>query len=420
MRSGRSWPPSSSKGTALQERDHQGRRLTSGAWLVSLALLTGLAMVQSCAHPMPPGGGPLDTTPPWLAAAYPESASVGQGPLDRLRFDFSEKMDRADAFRWLRVYPRRVIRATKWSGAQSAVVLLETPLPADTVVVVELLPGMKDNHGVLQPRGRMWAFATGDSLPAGEVTGKLVLDRKPLVGAVVELFPDGPDSVRLQQRPVLRRTVSDSTGAYRLRWLPLSGEGWLLRTYDDRNRDWRPSDNEAARLWPDTLRLAAAAPRLDLGLRTLYQPNTPGMLTGRLAGRPAAAGSVLAFVQTIAEADSGFTPAPQAKTARAGQVVPDTGLFTLRDAGPGLVRAIFFVDQDGDSLLSPVPLAADTLWALEPWALIDSVTVDPGLAANIAAPVWPDTLTPWSAPAAVDTAAAAAQPDSAAALPEER
>jgi hypothetical protein len=383
------------------------RRLTGGAWLLSLALLVGLATILSCAHPMPPGGGPPDETPPWLTQAWPESAATGQGEVTELRFTFSEKMDRQDAFRWLRLYPRRTFRSTRWQGSQTAVVRLETPLPPDSVVVVELLPGMKDNHGVPQPAGRMWPFATGDTLPTGVIEGALVLENKPLIGGVVELLPDGPDTVRLQQRPVLRRARTDSTGTYRLAWLPKLGDGWLLRTYDDRNFDWRPGDNEAVRLWPDTLRLSPDVPRRNLGLRVLYQPTTPGTLEGELELRPAAPGPIFAFVQKIAEEDTGFVPRPQPPAGGPNQAVPDTGRFTLNEVGPGLVRAIFFVDRDGDSLLSAIPVPEDTLWTLEPWAVVDSVQVEPGLPTSMPAPVWPDTLTPWSAPVLPDTTAAA-------------
>lgn len=347
----------------------------------------------------------MDETPPWLTAAKPESASTGHGPIDELRFEFSEKMDRADAFRWLQVYPRRTVRSTRWQAARLAIVRLDEPLPADSVVIVEVLPGMKDSHGVVQPRGRQWAFATGDSLPDGEIAGRLVLDEKPLVGGVAELLPAEPETVRISQRPLLRRTVTDSLGAFRLPWLPATGEPWLLRTFDDRNGDRRLGDNEAVRLWPDTLRLLPDTPRLDLGVRTIFQPSAPGSLEGELAGRPGIPGPVLAFVPKIAEADTGFVAAPQPRGAPAGQAVPDTGRFTLRKAGPGLVRAIFFVDVDGDSLLSTWQPPPDTLWALEPWAIVDSVRVEPGLPATLPAPVWPDTLTPWAAPPSLPAAA---------------
>ena len=392
--------PSSSRGTALKSGTRNARHILSGAWLLSLALLA------ACANPLPPPGGPVDEVEPWLAVARPESASTGHGPIDELRFGFSEKMDRSDAYRWLTIYPKRTIRGTSWKGATEAVVTLEEPLPADTTVVIELAPGMKDKHGVPQPRGRTWVFATGDSIDDGVISGELVLEDEPLGGAVVEIIPALPDTVPLAQRPVLRRAVSDSAGSWRLRWLPASGEAWLLRAYDDRNKDRRAGDQEAQRLFPDTLRLAAGQSQLAAGLRVIYSPSTPGRLEGRLADRPDTTGPVLAFVAAIAEGDTGYVGAAQQPSDGPGLAIPDTGAFVLDPAGPGLVRAVFFVDMDGDSLLSAFGDPADTLWNLEPWALVDSVEVEPGLPREIAAPVWPDTLTPWPAPVIPDSTAA--------------
>jgi hypothetical protein len=240
-----------------------------------------------------------------------------------------------------------------------------------------------------------------------------------MAGAVVELLPDGPDTLDIAERPVLRRTVADSVGRWRLPWLPADGDGWLLRAYDDGNRDRRIGENEATRLWPDTLRLTPAQPSLATGLRVVYQPRTPGTLAGRLDARPDSAGAVLAFVLAFAEEDTGYAPRPQ-PAGTTSQAVPDTGAFTLVEAGPGEVRAVFFVDMDGDSLLSAVGQPADTMWTLEPWALVDSLLVEPGLETVVPSPVWPDTLTAWPAPARADTAAAdslgAAMADSLAAL----
>jgi len=340
--------------------------------------------------------------------AVPESASTGHGPIKELRFTFSEKMDRVDAYRWLNIFPDRTISGTSWKGARQAIVKLEEPLPADTVVVVELLPGIQDKHRVPQHRGRTFVFATGDSLYDGEITGSLVLEDQPLGGAVVEIIADGPDTVKLAERPVLRRAVADSSGVWRLRWLPANGDRWLLRAYADDNNDRRQADNEAARLWPDTLRLTPELPALETCVRIIYRPDTPGELTGALAGRPDSSGAVMAFLLTIADTDTGYVPALQPAATGIAQAVPDTGAFILIDAGPGLVRTIFFVDVDGDSLLGALPQPADTLWALEPWALVDSLEVEPGLVSSLPAPVWPDTLTPWAAPVIPDTLSALA------------
>jgi hypothetical protein len=72
---------------------------------------------------------------------------------------------------------------------------------------------------------------------------------------------------------------------------------------------------------------------------------------------------------------------------------------SIPDAGPGLVRLIFFVDADGDSLFSLLPgTDADPdsgRWYFEPYAVDDSLTVEPGLTSPFPAPVFGDTLAVW-------------------------
>jgi hypothetical protein len=164
--------------------------------------------------------------------------------------------------------------------------------------------------------------------------------------------------------------------------------------------------------------VTAEVPVVDLGQTTVYAPTAPGQLVGQLAGRPALPGPVLAYPLTITETDTGWTPAPQPAGSKAGTAIPDTGAAVVRRAGPGLVRAIFFVDASGDSVLSAIPaVAADSAgaWVLEPWALVDSLTVVPGMDTPFPAPVWPDTLTAWASPLARPDTTATVAGDSLAA-----
>ena len=120
-------------------------RLRTGA---ALAPVLALACLTACAIPMAPSGGPIDKIPPELAAAHPESGSVGVEPVDRLVFLFSEKMAPDPAERFLHLYPEVEIRKTSWKGRREAHVILEEPLPADTVFVLEITSDLKDAHGV--------------------------------------------------------------------------------------------------------------------------------------------------------------------------------------------------------------------------------------------------------------------------------
>jgi hypothetical protein len=378
-----------------------------------------LALIAACAQVEAPPGGPIDEVPPRLIAVVPDSGAVGVGGLSVLRFAFSEKMEKADAVRWLVLYPPVPVRKTSWHGLREAEVQLESPLPADTVVVIEMLAGMKDAHGLPGLQARRYPIATGGVLPGGEITGSLILEDKPLAGGVVTLRAAAADTLDWTRRPVVRRAVADTLGRYRFSWLAPGGP-YLVQAMRDDNSNLRADEGEAQRLLPDTVQVTAETPSVDLGQAIVYLPTAPGRLVGRLAARPPLAGPVIAFTLKFADPDTGWSPAPQAAGGKAGTAVPDTGLASLPKAGPGLVRAIFFVDASGDSLLSAIPLAAadsSGAWVLEPWALVDSLLVPPGLEAAFPAPVWPDTLTTWPAPIAAPDSSQAA-PDSSQAAPD--
>ncbi|MFO7652968.1 MAG: Ig-like domain-containing protein [Candidatus Krumholzibacteriia bacterium] len=406
------------------------RRRPGRAWAGPF-LAAGLALVLACAQPGAPPGGPEDVTPPVLAAVQPESGAVGLRDVTELRFTFSEKMDRRPADQWLVLYPRVAVNKTSWQAARTAVVELQEPLPPDTVVVVELRPGMADMHRVKNPRGRRFPVATTDTLPSGSLGGTLVFEDKPLAQGVVELYAVPPDTVRWFQQDVLRRTETDSTGRWRLRWLAVPSGPYLVRAFVDRDGDLRMRESDPQRLLPDTMRVARDDPRVDVGVVTIYAPTTPGTLRGVVDSALADRGPVLGWVEAIAEDDTGWAPEPQLAAPSSLRPVEPGSETEFERAGPGPVRLILFADQDGDSLFSVMP--ADTAvagapvdsagrparWWFEPHAMADSIQVEPGLEADFRSPDAWRLRVPWFGEAPRDTTleAGAAAADTSAAVP---
>jgi hypothetical protein len=369
------------------------RRGRDGGLLLCLVVSLSLA----CAQVQGPSGGPVDDVPPHLVAVSPESAAVALGEVREVRVTFSEKMDPVDAWRFLYLYPEVEYAHTGWSGRREARITLAGPLPPDTVIVAEIVPGIRDAHNVASTEYRSWPWATADSLPVGELSGQLLQEKKPPLRALVELYAVPPETLRYFQQPLLRRAPTDSQGAWRLRWLPVPGGPWLLRAFADLNGNLRPDDNEPQRLLPDTLRLSAGSPRRNLGLFVIYAPSTPGSLRTVMAEPPTWPGPVYGWPERIAVEDTGWVARPQ-RTAPPG--LQRVGLgepTTWAGVGPGLVRMLFFVDVDGDSLLSVLPAAegSDGEGFLEPHAEADSLDVAPGLESTFAMPAFPDTLEPW-------------------------
>jgi len=379
--------------------------------LIGLAAAFGLALTLACATVQPPSGGPVDETPPVLAAAWPESGSVGLDQVQEIRLRFSEKVDPVPASRFLFLYPPLETESTKWKRRQEVRVILAEPLPPDTTVVVEIPAGLRDVHRVPSERSFRFPIATAGELPDGELNGQLLHREEPLSQGVVELYDVPPDTLEFFEQDILRRAETDSLGRFRLAWLPVPGGPWVIRAFADVNGDHRPGENEAKRLRPGEFSLVDSVRLQDVGLTILFDPGTPGRLLGGLASLLSWSGRVLGWPMAITEEDTGWVVAPQ-EIAAAGQLVVQPGAEVVFAAvPPGLVRLIFFVDADGDSLLSALPAgaaAADSMaWFLEPVALIDSLTVEPGLDSSFPPPRFPATLSAWrpAAPADPDSVA---------------
>lgn len=378
------------------------------------AALAACALLGACAVVEAPQGGPQDITPPRLAAAWPESGSVAVGPLRTFRLTFSEKMTRQPAEGWLHFYPQQRIRRTSWDGAREATVELFEPLPADTVVVVEIAGPLQDAHKVKARESRRFAIATGDSLPTGRVSGALVMGDSALTNGVVELFAVPPDSIEYFRQPLLRRTVTDEAGRWSFDWLPVPGGPWLARAYADGDGNFRPGEREAQRLLPDTLSLATGRAAALAGVVTLYAHGTPGRLLVAPFAQTTWTGLWGAWPLAVTENDTGWAPAPQPREARAPKATRlDPLATTVVDKVPsGDVRVVLFADVDGDSLLGTLDGALirtlapavgwpDTLGAdlyLEPWWVVENLHVLPGLAADLPMPDRLPTFTAWTRP----------------------
>jgi hypothetical protein len=380
---------------------------------LGLALVVSLVLAGACAVVEPPPGGPIDITPPWLVAADPDSGSIAVGELKKIRLTFSEKMDRTSAVTWLYFFPDQRIRQTKWHGAVEAEVILEFPLPPDTVIIVEVASGMRDAHKVKSIQSRRFPIATGDSILGGTINGVLIMADSAVTNGVVELYDVPPDTLEYFQQPLLRRTTTDETGSYRFDWLPVPGGPWLVRAFTDPDDNLRPGDRDAQRLVPDTLSLTPDNPVASPGVTTLFAWDTPGRILVGPFQVSAHGEPVLAWTLVVAEEDTGWVPAPEDGSSNPiTWLDPATG-GVLDDVPPGRNRVLVFVDVDGDSTFGGVPdtllvvipdslrpAAEDTApaWFLEPWLMVEGIQIEAGLDTELTLPDGPYMLTPWTAP----------------------
>ena len=387
------------------------RRLAGAA-----ALLLAVCATLACATMGTPPGGPEDETSPTFGSAVPDSGTVGLDPFDRIVIEFSEKVTPKPAERILRFYPPLEVRKSGWHSRQRLTVEFEQPVPADTVLIIEISRGLEDVHRIRSFSSYRYPVATADSLPVGEISGRLLQKGEPLSGAVVELYDVPPDTVDLLMQEVLRRAETDSSGRFVFKWLPTPGGPWLLRAFDDRNGDLRPADNEGRRLFAASVELTNLTRRVELDPLTVFTVDEPGSLRcGPPVVGPWTGAEILAWPLVVAEEDSGWSPQYSQRSPRGLTAVSAVDSTDITPAGPGDMRVIVFVDVDADSLLGALPDSSawpDTLtWVWEPHVVAEGFTVPPGLIERFVIPDFPPALVPAPPPprrSAADTTAAAA------------
>ena len=274
---------------------------------------------------------------------------------------------------------------------------------------------MRDAHKVKSRHSRRFPIATGNSIPAGAINGILIMADSAVTNGVVELYEVPPDTLEYFQQPLLRRTDTDETGAYRFDWLPVPGGPWLARAFTDPDKNLRPGDKEAQRLLPDTLLLTTESPTSSPGVTTLYAWNDPGRILVGPFDTPVHGDQVLAWTLTMAEEDTGWVPAPEDGSVNTISRLDPGSSGIIGEVKPGRTRVIFFVDVDGDStfggvidtlfsfipdsLRATVPDSAVVAeWFLEPWLMVEDVVVVPGLDTELEIPAIAYSITPWTPP----------------------
>ena len=216
----------------------------TGRDAVLLALALGLA---ACATPAAPSGGPVDQTPPALVAATPADGATRVS--DRtLVLTFSERLDPAAAAA-VRVTPADETPPEVSVDARE----LRVTLPAlrdSTTYVVTVGTTLKDRNGVALRAPLTLAFATGDAIDRGRITGRV---RSPATGGPVSaevwayVLPDSTARPALERAPDYR-TETAADGSFALEYLRQAS--YAVVAVRDRNRNGRIDGDEPVGVAP--------------------------------------------------------------------------------------------------------------------------------------------------------------------------
>ncbi len=349
------------------------------------------ALAAACAERRPPPGGPVDDVAPMVVAVEPADGARGVAPGTPIRITFSEEMNRKSVERALRLAPNAERAERAWEG-NALVVTAPPDAPAGPhgERVVSLLRIAEDKRGNRLVEPLEVAFTSGDSLPDGEIEGRLGGAADPRARVLLFRAPSPtPDS--LPAATPLREISASADGAFRFRRLAAGG-GDTLALFALAQQEVRPTldpTRDRVAFGPDTLVLSAAAPRIAGISLSLVKPDAPGAWGGRA---PEIAPGSTVLLRSVSDT-----------AAVLDAEVDSTGSFLIDSVPPGTYRTRLR-DPEGVGE-SPLPGFPETL------------RVRPG---ERIVPPPADSLAAADSVAAADTLDAAAPDTSSAGEPEGR
>ena len=197
----------------------------------------------SCAIPVMPTGGPVDSEPPVIVEAFPTSESVNVST-ESVRLLFSEFIDQASLAQALSVTPEfDAPLVYRWRKKRVEITFPE-PLRDNTTYILTLDTNLRDGNRVALKEPITIAFATGPIINRGQIKGKVVTDLEgaavpnldiyayALVDSALQALPEKPDY----------RTQTGEDGTFNFDFM--SEQPYFVIGLRDNNRNRKPDANE--------------------------------------------------------------------------------------------------------------------------------------------------------------------------------
>jgi hypothetical protein len=308
---------------------------------------------------VPPSGGPEDKNPPTVAASVPASDSTGVDPRSDIRIQFSEPMRRERIERMVAINPAIEFERVSWEG-NTLVIHPAKELQRDTTYVVRIKPDYQDRHNVTATQWHEFAFATGTApLDTARIEGTVTLKRAPAARAIVRCWQiNAHDTLHIERDRPDREATATRDGKFKLRYLPSSGQRFVVMAFMDENtnRIFDP-DTDPGLVFADTVVMQAANPVVAGIDMALVDPKEPGKITGTVANE-SGVDSARVMVAMYEIADS---------TRTAYRALCDsTGAYQFNAVKSGSFILRAFVDIKADSLPGPYPCPSKPMGCTEP------------------------------------------------------
>jgi len=325
----------------------------------ALTLVLGLlaAGLASCAVPQAPSGGPPDDTPPIVEEARPETGTTNFTG-DTVELQFTRYLNQNSLAQALTISPPMDGRPEiSWSGRRVRIAFPEDLQP-NTTYVLTLDTNLSTYRNVNLPEPLVLAFATGNRINRGALSGRIVDARANAPAEAVDVFaypaPDGVPPDTLPERPVYR-TQTSTEGTFSFSFM--QEQPYYVVAVEDRNRNRRPDPDEAFAVPPVPVLYAAPEDG------ALPMPDTTLIEEEAIAD---------AVAEEAADADTtrAAPPADEGRPSEPRPATPDT----LRLTPPLSVDTLDADTLDADTL------DADTLGPSSveaPWRMTSLDTIPP-------------------------------------------
>ena len=207
-------------------------------------LLVGV-LLNSCAIPVLPTGGPVDADPPSVVEASPSTESVNVDT-DMVRIVFSEYIDQASLLQALSVTPEfDAPFEIRWRKTRVDITFPE-PLRENTTYILTIDTNLRDANRVALKSPITIAFATGPTINRGQIKGRVADNTTGSGIATVDVYayalPDSSSILNeLPEKPDYRTQTADN-GTFAFDYL--SEQPYYVIALQDRNRNRRPDINE--------------------------------------------------------------------------------------------------------------------------------------------------------------------------------
>lgn len=239
---------------------------------VACALAAGLAaeifLAGGCAKRGMPPGGPEDRTAPAVQAISPASGVVGVDARSDIRIAFSEPMKRrtvetavvvSPPCRWLKRY---------WDE-ETYVLVPADGLRGDATYLVSVGRTAQDRHGVKMEETYVAGFATGQTIEAGVIGGKVYWKGVATEQAIVEVF-DAAEAAGFTAFPAatpLYVTLAGAGGRYEIPFVD-TGKTYRVVAFLDNNLSTEYDEDETVGCAPGEVAFgdSAATVTVDVAL----------------------------------------------------------------------------------------------------------------------------------------------------------